>query len=292
MSDRESRLARWPTLTLEVPEDCEDSLVGRLSGAVVGVERRASTAGRCRLVLCLPDGADVDAVEAEALAALASAGVDRDRFEVRRDVVEDGRWVERYVEGLRPFALGRRFAILPGTDGLPGALAGRVGLRLVPGRAFGTGEHATTRLCAGALEDVVRPRSRWIDVGCGTGVLAIVARHCGAAEALALDTDAEAVAVARDVLRANGISSVRVVVGSLGTVRPGSWDGVVANVSANFARSEARAIATALRPGGRAIISGFLDEDVAEIEARARAAGLRPVGRRTDGEWRAIVAVA
>src|SRR5213075_275452 len=87
---------------------------------------------------------------------------------------------------------------------------------LVPGMAFGTGEHETTRLCAAALERLVVPGSRWLDVGTGTGILAIVAARCGATKVVAVDNDPEAAHVALEVVRRNGLEdSIEVLEGSL-----------------------------------------------------------------------------
>jgi ribosomal protein L11 methyltransferase len=288
--DRPPDGTRWPTLEVELPADREDELVARLPAAVAGVERCSTVSGdRCRLVLCLDPGAHVSTVEVETLLALASIGLAPDGSAIARGRIDDGRWVERWIEGLRPLPLGRRFAVVPGSVPLPAELAGRVPVRLVPGRAFGTGEHATTRLCAAALEDAVEPGSRWVDVGCGTAVLSIVARHLGATEVLALDTDPVAVEVAREILAANGIAGVRVAAGSLDAARAGRWDGIVANVSAAFASGAVRPVARSLVPGGRAVLSGFLGSDAPDIERRAVAAGLAVTSRSAEGDWRAVV---
>ena len=114
------------------------------------------------------------------------------------DVGDEG-WVEAWQRSLAPIPLGTRFVVLP-HENLP-APASREPIRLIPGMAFGTGEHATTRLCAGVLEDLVVPGSRWLDLGCGTGILAIVAARLGASSVAALDLDPQAAQVAEEVVR-------------------------------------------------------------------------------------------
>ena len=86
--------------------------------------------------------------------------------------------------------------------------AGKLNIRLVPGRAFGTGEHPTTRLCRRVLEQRVRRGRRWLDLGGGSGILTTVSLLLGASEVVCADTDPEAVSVAREVLEANGLLSV------------------------------------------------------------------------------------
>jgi ribosomal protein L11 methyltransferase len=286
------RPRRWSTLTVELPEEREDELVARLPVASVsGVARTGLGDGRCRLVVCLTPGADAGAVEVEARLALAACGLDPGGAAVAGGAIEDGRWVERWIAGLRPFGLGRTFAILPrGEEELPRELAGRTPIALVPGRAFGTGEHPTTQMSVEALEELVAPGSRWVDVGCGTAVLAIVAERLGADEVLALDTDPGALDVAREVLSANGASSVRIAAGSIDAVRSGAWHGVVANVSAEFARVAPMAIARVLAPGGHAVLTGFLEADRDEIEHGLDATGLALVACRARGPWIALVA--
>jgi ribosomal protein L11 methyltransferase len=190
---------------------------------------------------------------------------------------------------MRPFALGRRFVVLPRDAPIPDAMSARIALRLVPGRAFGTGEHATTRLAVELLEETVGAGSRWVDVGCGTAILAVVARELGAAEVLALDDDPTAIEVAREVLCANEIDGVRLELGTIDAGVCARWDGVVANVSAVFARDAAPAVAAALVPGGHAVLTGFLAEDAPDVIRSARSAGLDEARIAAEGPWRAVL---
>ena len=163
-------------------------------------------------------------------------------------------------------------------------------IRLVPGRAFGTGEHATTRLCAAALEDEVRPGSRWLDLGTGTGILAVVAAQCDAGEVVAVDSDPEAVAVAREVVAANrGLERVSFRTGSLDPGLDGQFDGVVVNVSAAYLVAAAPALAASVRAAGIVLASGFQREDLDEIAEAMTAAGLGPRSTSTQEDWVLLV---
>ncbi len=190
---------------------------------------------------------------------------------------------------------------------MPGAEpAGRIPIRLVPGRAFGTGEHPTTRICAELLEQLVRRGSRWLDLGCGTGILALVAAHCGARQVTAVDHDPEAVALAGEVVRANGMSgTIRTVCGTAASVvgarepepeeeeeeeEDGPWDGMVANIGRSFFTTHADDLASLLVAGGTLIASGFLEEDRRGVADALNAAGLRVERTATSSEWSAIVA--
>ncbi len=192
---------------------------------------------------------------------------------VRVHPVEEEPWLERYVASLGPLPLGRRFVVLPHERA--GPAGGRIALHIAPGRAFGTGEHPTTRLCAEALERFVPAAPLWLDLGTGTGILALVAACCGARSVLALDVDPEAVAVARANVARHGLSgTIRVAQGSLERTRPGRFDGIVANLSAPFFAQEAPALCARLRRGGRLVASGFPVEAREEVFGALRRAGL------------------
>jgi ribosomal protein L11 methyltransferase len=196
----------------------------------------------------------------------------------------DERWVERWQSSLSPIPLGVRFVVMPkaGVTGPPG----RDPIRLVPGMAFGTGEHETTRLCAAALERHVRAGSHWLDLGTGTGVLAIVAARCGASRILAVDSDPEAVAIASEVVAANGEADrVEVRAGSLAECRDERFDGIVANIQSSFFLANASPIASAMAEGAVLLASGILVEDVPEIQAALGAAGVRIEARTSEGPW-------
>lgn len=208
------------------------------------------------------------------------------------DLVADGRWVERYQQGLRPLPLGRRFVVVPRAEASlalsPGerrARAGREIVTLVPGRAFGTGEHPTTRLLAARLERVVVPGSRWLDLGCGSGILSVVAARLAAGEVLAVDVDEEALSVARETLAANGVAGpVRVAACGLEALGRAAWDGIVCNISAPFVVAHAAELAARLAVRGRLVVSGFLDEETAEVRRALAAGGLTPTaGERLCG---------
>jgi len=274
-------------LILEVDAADEDTVVGLFASECLGAEVAPGADGRTTVRIYVPAAPDREAT----CRALAAAGIEpgRSRIDVERVIEEP--WVERYQRGLVPFACGRGFWIDPtgAADGEPPA--GRVRLRLEPGRAFGTGEHASTRLCVAALEDFVRPGERWLDLGCGTGILALVACHRGAVVD-AVDHDREAVRVAREVVALNGLSdriAVRLAsVTARAAERP--WDGVVANLDERTLVRLARPIHAGIAPGGTFIGAGFLDTDVPAIESALSEAGLAPRKVRRDAGWVALIA--
>jgi ribosomal protein L11 methyltransferase len=175
--------------------------------------------------------------------------------------------------------------------------AGEVVLDLDPGAAFGTGQHETTRLCLAAIERHLGTGTSVIDVGCGSGILAIAAARLGATEAWAVDTDPKVIHVTRENASMNGVATqIRAEGGSLGNSWP--WpdhpprdaDLLVANISSSVVLLLLPEFARALAPGGRAVLSGFLAKDAQEIEAAAGGIGLSRLETRIEGDWACLVA--
>ncbi len=167
-------------------------------------------------------------------------------------------------------------------------------VRLDPGLAFGTGMHPTTQLCLRAMETLVQPGMRVLDVGTGSGILAIAAARAGAVSVLGVDNDPIAVDAARANIRLNRLSRlIKLVEGSAENVRPRpgqEYDLVLANLTARVNASIAPWLAQPMRIGGRVIASGIL-WDTADLVIEAFAAvGLRLVEQGQEGDWVVLIA--
>jgi ribosomal protein L11 methyltransferase len=282
-------ILRWNVLTAVVPDALEDEIAAVLGGGTLGVEVASSGPGTSQVRVYFALAEDAQARRERARAVLSAHGLEDAASRLAVDVLDDGRWVERWQASLAPIPLGTRFVVLP--LAAAGAPAGRDPIRLIPGMAFGTGEHETTRLCAAALERYVTPSSRWLDLGTGTGLLAIVAARCGAARVLAVDDDPEAVRVATSVVARNGAAD-RVLVreGSIDERVEETFDGIVANIQSSFFLASASKIAAALADRGVLLASGLLVEDLPEVEIALAAAGLEITERVSDGPWALVAA--
>lgn len=206
-------------------------------------------------------------------------------------------WAEEWKRFYTLQRIGRRLVVHPSWEPYEPA-PGEAVVALDPGAAFGTGQHETTRLCLGGLEAHVREGDEVLDVGAGSGVLAIAALKLGARSARAIDVDAATVEVARENAHRNGVdATLEAAAGSLGDDWP--WPGaapiacadvVVANISAPTVIALMPALALALRPGGVLIASGFIARDAAAVLGRAEASELAVVTVAEDGDWRCLIA--
>ncbi len=205
-------------------------------------------------------------------------------------IVAETDWAEAWKQHLTVLHVGRRLVIRP--SWLPYIPAeGEVVVELDPGMAFGTGTHPTTQMCLLALEDWVRPGARVLDLGTGSGILAIAAAKLGARRVLALDTDPQAVLVARENVSRNGVADrVRVARGSLAQAI-GRFDVVVVNILARVLIEMAeQGLARRLAREGRLIVAGLLAGQEEEVRDAFQRAGLAVVGRRQVEDWVALEA--
>ncbi|MXZ63836.1 MAG: 50S ribosomal protein L11 methyltransferase [Chloroflexi bacterium] len=217
---------------------------------------------------------------------------------LRYSEVDESDWAEEWKRFYHPMRVGR-LLVQPSWEEAADVGPEDLVVTLDPGRAFGTGQHETTRLCLAALDRLVRPGDAVLDVGTGSGILALAAARLGASRVDALDTDPVAVAATRENAARNGLGDrIEVAEGSLGAAWPwegearGGYDVVVMNIALVVVTELLPDAAAALRPGGALVASGFLAGAAPEVEAAVRAAGLGAVSSEFDGEWGAVTARA
>jgi ribosomal protein L11 methyltransferase len=198
-------------------------------------------------------------------------------------------WANAWKEYFHVLHVGRRVVIKPSwRDYTP--QPGEVVLELDPGMAFGTGLHPTTHMCLELLEQYVQQGMRVLDVGTGSGILALAAAKLGAASVLALDVSSVAVEAAQANAQANGLAErITVLPGSVEETPETTYDLVVANIIARVIADLAPALVASLAPGGLLIASGIIDERLALAEDALRAAGLADIERVQEGDWFSLV---
>lgn len=167
------------------------------------------------------------------------------------------------------------------------AKPGEVMIDLVPGLAFGTGQHQSTRLCLGLLSDLISGGERVLDVGTGSGILAVAAARLGAATVVATDIDPLAVDAARQTVRQNHAAD-QIVVREDSIPGNETFDLITANLTADILQYLAADLATALEPSGVLIASGFIAARSDVIESSMKEAGLAPLYFASEEDWRAV----
>jgi ribosomal protein L11 methyltransferase len=158
-------------------------------------------------------------------------------------------------------------------------------LVITPRMAFGTGHHATTRMMVQAMLDHDLAGRAVCDLGCGTGVLAILAERMGAQRVLAIDNDPGAVDNARHNAVLNGCHAITVEKGDAESLRGLAFDAILANIERNVLLDAMPVMAAALNPGGVLFLSGFVPGDRHMLAQRAKACGLDLAERLQEGDW-------
>ncbi|MDR0531159.1 MAG: 50S ribosomal protein L11 methyltransferase [Oscillospiraceae bacterium] len=198
-------------------------------------------------------------------------------------------WENNWKAYFHPLPVGRRLLIQPVWEA-PAPADGRAVLLLEPGLAFGSGSHATTRLCLELLERYIRPGCRVLDIGCGSGILAIAALLLGAGNALGVDIDPMAVENARENAARNHLPAGRTTFlqGNLVDCAEGEYDLILSNIVADAIISLAPQLGRRLAPGGVWIGSGIIDARAEEVAAACGAAGWQLAERREEDGWAAF----
>jgi ribosomal protein L11 methyltransferase len=304
VSARQTSRGDWLEIAVDLPADLAEIVAAMLGDVAAGVELRdagtllRADSGRAVVV------AHVAPEDRTAALQLIDETVSRARAEgvagdpdapvtVRERAAHEDDWRDVWKQFFRATRVGRTFIVRPSWD--PGALvAGDRVIDLDPGRAFGTGGHATTRLVIELCETLAderaregQPVQRFLDLGCGSGILAIAAaRLWPEAAGFAADVDPEATDCTLENLERNKVTSVEVATGTLEMfANAAPFDVVLANIQADVLTLLAGDLYRRIAPGGMALLSGLLTEGAAAVSAVYVSAGFELVHRRESDEW-------
>jgi ribosomal protein L11 methyltransferase len=278
-------------VTVDAGEDATEALTNFLweLGAVGVVEEAGPVVSRHRAFFPATGDASALAARVDAyLQALRALGLPAGPRSAVQPVA-DADWAAAWREHFRPVAVGRALLVAPPWQ-VP-ADADRVVLAIEPGRAFGTGHHGTTAGCLELLESLVaaeRP-ARAIDLGTGSGILAIAAARLGVAHVVACDTDPDAVAAAEGNATRNGVADrVRAIVADAAALAAEPAPLVLANLLAAAHRALATRYRDLVTAGGALVLGGLLDAEADEVATALAACGFRrEAGRSLDG-WTSL----
>jgi len=282
--------SRYWELTVAVPPDASEGLTNFVwELGAVGVVEEETPADGARLRAFFPDAADSEAVARSVddyLGALASLGFARAGHPAVTTVA-DTDWAEAWRAHFAPLPIGRRLLVAPPWETPPDA-DGRLVLTLEPGRAFGTGQHATTAGCLELLETIVERRrpARAIDLGTGSGILAIAAARLGVPEVLAIDSDPDAIAAATANVQRNGLDGRVTCEGAdVAALDAEPAPLVLANLLAAAHRALAPCYARLVIAGGVLVAGGCLDGEADEVVAALNEHGFRRDAVRSIEGW-------
>ena len=276
----------WPSIEIRFPPDINGELPELVTAAldadtVAAVEERSLV----QWVVAFCDAAARDAARVELQAAFS-----RDGLIVRAIDVSDEDWARRSQADLGPVRVGRIIVAPPWYDAgsdIDASEAGPAAVRLIlePSMGFGSGHHATTRLCLHALQMVPVSGATVLDVGTGSGILAIAAARLGAADVQGIDVDADALESARVALAMNGTPpSVTFFQGDFRQVRVGPSRIVLANLTGSMLAASVEPLLACVAPGGHLILSGITTAE-APMVLDAYQSLTTTVWRGDEGGW-------
>jgi ribosomal protein L11 methyltransferase len=259
---RQEKIKDYIEIRLVVPESAEEQVSNFLTdlgskGVWIQPAAREST-----VIGYLSGESDIQTTRASILGYLDQVrqlGYTVGSGEVDLHRVEYRDWAEEWKKSFKPILVTDDIVILPEWD--KSDFPGKIVVRIKPGMAFGTGDHATTQLCIRALAKSVKPGDRLIDVGCGSGILSILSARLGSSHALGLDIDLDAVNNAEQNIALNDVEKIveiRQGTASAG-IPPESFDVAVANINRMEIVESYDKIEPLVKSGGTLIFSGILD---------------------------------
>jgi ribosomal protein L11 methyltransferase len=253
-----------------------------------GIEEGNFDQAQTRAKAFFPEGIPIHRVQQDLSVWCKNVGIRLNALSAHRQEARD--WLAEWRSQWNPFPVGNRFFIIPLKDSKQAIPLLRIPILLEPGMAFGTGTHETTQLCLESLERLVTPGISLLDLGTGSGILAIAACKLGARSILGVDIDPEAVSVARENGILNGCGQkIEWRKGGADSLGRRKFDLVVANLTLDPIERMLPSLAKRLKPGGTIILSGLLRGQETRLVPLFKPCRLRKLRVRSRGEWIAVM---
>jgi ribosomal protein L11 methyltransferase len=287
---------RWVRINIEANSETEDIISGLLiemgSG---GVQAEDIKPDKVRLSAYFPlDDTIGDQVFKlrKLLDNMRELNPDFGDPQILLESLDESDWKESWKSFFKPLPVGERIIIHPSWEKADFS-ARDVRIQIDPGMAFGTGSHSTTVLSLQLLERAIKGGEKVVDVGTGSGILAIASVKLGAKSVLAIDVDMKSVEIAKENSRKNGVSDkIDVICGDLVTVIKGKFDVMVSNILTKILLPMIPYVRAYLNPGGYLILSGIMESEAYEIDSSLKNEGFIILETPLHEEWIAFLAKA
>lgn len=208
--------------------------------------------------------------------------------------VKEEDWANNWKQYYKPFRVGKSLIVKPSWESVEAGAGDKI-LEIDPASTFGTGQHYTTKMVMETLEDVVKSGDRILDLGCGSGILTIAALLFGAAEAAICDIFENAVKTASENIQSNGFTNFKAYCGNiiedkrLRAEIGGGYDVICANIVADVIIAMSPLFEGFLKPGGRLVVSGIIDERAGEVKAALSQNGYKALSEKNEDGWNCIL---
>jgi ribosomal protein L11 methyltransferase len=278
----------WHALEITISRVAESAVTAQLWNAnTMGLEISEDTPEAITLRAYFEAPPEVEKLQANISRALRLSDLPESALRsLQLLTIADQDWLAEWKKGYEPVLIGEKLLIAPSWKREQVAASERVIVQIDPGMAFGTGTHETTRGCLELLEKYWQGGTL-LDVGTGTGILAIAAiKLFPDAQVIGFDIDPEAVDVALENAEINGVAEqITFEVNKLASFQGQNFDLVLANLTADVITPLAAEFPNVMRPNGTLIISGILREQGDDVLTALTAQGFHPLAAKPDGEW-------
>ena len=274
---------KWAQVTITTSQEASDAVANYLfERDATGIEIRDTPSSHSPSVTLISYFPTDDLIGEQVqdlrdfLASLIQAGIDTHPAKVTLKSIEDDDWSEQWRSAFPPQKIGKRLVIAPTWDDTVPEPS-EVLIRLDPGMAFGTGQHATTQLALELLEAAIKDSDVVADIGTGSGILAIAAAKLGATRVDAVDLDATTIPIAQSNIQINEVESVICLHhgDGLNVLESQKYPLIVANILTKVILPIIPQCPKFLEPAGRLILSGILIQEASQVEAQLRENGFR-----------------
>ncbi|MGQ9608247.1 MAG: 50S ribosomal protein L11 methyltransferase [bacterium] len=266
---------KWAQVSIETSKLAEDALsyllIEELSAGGVQIEDDVSNPDKVTLIVYFPlddiVGERVSKIK-QTLDKLRNMGLDVGKGSISIKNFDNFDWHDAWKSHFKPLPIGKRIIIYPSYEDISKFSSRDIKIQIDPGMAFGTGKHSTTILSLEMLEKTIRGGEKVLDIGTGTGILAIASAKLGAKSVFAIDIDPIAVNIAKENSKINGVANkVKVICGDLTNPIKDKYDVIVSNIFTKVLVTMPSDIKSHLNIDGYWILSGILETEKSEIES-------------------------